>query len=221
MFQQTTFIILTSPSNGSFQSPRVGAGCHGLALQACHQVTSAQFQGVEAGGQSRAADARGDGQIIQCEQGVVEVSHGDFGAFSRLNRRSEFRGFVGRNHARHPVMLRFAFLCFLLEQSYSNRMLSNGALHVMILGRTTAGINKTEDDGATHGQIRFTKVLQLIFSRTLASYLQFRGFRRLPRLGASRPPALRAAQRAGRTDSPAMPGLPDLYRVDGVLNVLE
>ena len=56
--------------------------------------------------------------IIQCEQGAVEVSHGDFGAFSRLHRRSAFRGFVDRNHARHPVMLRFSFLCFLLEQSY-------------------------------------------------------------------------------------------------------
>ena len=140
MFQQTTFIILTSPSDGSFQSPRVGAGCHCLALQACHQVTSAQFQGVEASGQGRAADARGEDQIIQCEQGAVEVSHGDCGAFSRLNRRSEFRGFVGRNHARHPVMLRFSFLCFLLEQSYSNKMLSNGALHVMTVGRTKAGI---------------------------------------------------------------------------------
>ena len=167
MFQQTTFIILTSPSDGSFQSPRVGAGCHCLALQACHQVTSAQFQGVEASGQGRAADARGEDQIIQCEQGAVEVSHGDCGAFSRLNRRSEFRGFVGRNHARHPVMLRFSFLCFLLEQSYSNKMLSNGALHVMTIERTNENINKAESARMTDAVIKSAKALRRLYSMRL------------------------------------------------------
>ena len=35
MFQQTTLITLTSPSEGSYQSLRIGAGYHGLAFEPC------------------------------------------------------------------------------------------------------------------------------------------------------------------------------------------
>ena len=46
----------------------------------------------------------------------------------------------------------------------------------MILGRTTAGINKAEDAGTAHGQINSTGALQRVFPTRLTSYLQFRGW---------------------------------------------
>ena len=46
------------------------------------------------------------------------VSDSDFRPFSRLSRQSVIRTKYGRNHAQKLVTLRFAFLRFLLEQSY-------------------------------------------------------------------------------------------------------
>ena len=54
--------------------------------------------------------------------------------------------------------------------------LSKGTLHVMALMRTTAGINKAEDAGATHGQIGFADALRWIFPPVLARYVVFHGW---------------------------------------------
>ena len=43
----------------------------------------------------------------------------------------------------------------------------------MTLGRTTMSINKTEDAGSAHGQIRLAQALRRIFPTALASYSHF------------------------------------------------
>ena len=46
----------------------------------------------------------------------------------------------------------------------------------MNLARTTAGINKAEAVGTTHGQIRFSDALRRVLPTRLTSYLEFRGW---------------------------------------------
>ena len=46
----------------------------------------------------------------------------------------------------------------------------------MTIARTTMSINKTEDAGSAHGQIRLAQALRRIFPTALASYLTFRGW---------------------------------------------
>ena len=55
----------------------------------------------------------------------------------------------------------------------------HGAIYVMTLWRTTAGINKAEDAGRAgrkDAQIGSADALRRIFPTALASYLQFRGW---------------------------------------------
>ncbi len=56
----------------------------------------------------------------------------------------------------------------------SNRMLPNGALHVMTLGRTNESINKAEDVGRMDAQIGLVDALRRFFLTNLASYLESR-----------------------------------------------
>ena len=51
----------------------------------------------------------------------------------------------------------------------------NGVVHVMTLGRTMAGINKTESAARMDAQIMSVKALQRVFPTTVASYLTFHG----------------------------------------------
>ena len=51
-----------------------------------------------------------------------------------------------------------------------NKMLPNGALHVMTLMRITAGISKAEDDRKMDTQIGFADAMQRVFPTTVASY---------------------------------------------------
>ena len=44
----------------------------------------------------------------------------------------------------------------------------------MTIVRTTVGVNKTEEAGATHVQIGFADALRRTFPTALASYLRFR-----------------------------------------------
>ena len=44
----------------------------------------------------------------------------------------------------------------------------------MTIGRTAWGINKSEEAGTAHGQIRFADTLQRVFPTMVSSYLQFR-----------------------------------------------
>ena len=52
---------------------------------------------------------------------------------------------------------------------------STMVLDIMILARTTAGINKTEAAGAAHVQIKFSDALRRVLPTTLASRLQLHG----------------------------------------------
>ena len=45
----------------------------------------------------------------------------------------------------------------------------------MTLGRTAAGINKSEDAGKKDAQIGFDDALRRVFPATVTSYLAFRG----------------------------------------------
>ena len=45
----------------------------------------------------------------------------------------------------------------------------------MTLARTTVGINKAEDAGAAHVQIRFSDALRRVLPTRLTSYFEFRG----------------------------------------------
>ena len=46
----------------------------------------------------------------------------------------------------------------------------------MTLERITEGINKADDAGTAHGQIRSTHTLRRVLSTRLTSYLAFRGW---------------------------------------------